>query len=244
MAQDWGSYLQAYEASHGPAKPTVHSFVNFLNSQTSSLQGGGGGGNALQGGARRKKYNVIIMDPPWPYTSRRMVQDNGKRAAGIDDEYQTMSIDDMANLPLQSVCADDCLLFMWTTGPKLEESFKLINAWGFKYSTVAFVWEKKVPNPGFYSMSSCEYVLVAKKGRAPPRRNNVNTRQFYQELRTKHSKKPEAIQDMIEAQFDLKGQNKLELFARRFRKGWDCVGNELNGTIQDFLAGKKMKLRQ
>ena len=37
---------------------------------------------------------------------------------------------------------------------------------------------------------------------------------------------------------------KLELFARRYRDGWDCLGLELNGTIQDFLAGKEIQLRK
>ena len=97
---------------------------------------------------------------------------------------------------------------------------------------------------GFYSFSSCEYVLVAKRGKAPPRNKTINFRQFYQEKRTSHSKKPERIQDMIEQQFDLKGLKKIEVFARRFRKGWDCIGNEINGTIQDFLNGKKMKLKK
>ena len=129
----------------------------------------------LKGGRQKKKYNIILADPPWPYTSRRMIQKNGKHAAGIKDEYSTMSIEDMMNLNIDSICAKDCLLYMWVTGPKLEEAFKLINAWKFKYSTVAYVWEKKVPNPGFYSMSSVEYVLVAKRGRAPIRNNKVNT---------------------------------------------------------------------
>ncbi len=222
---DLNDYLTQFEQVHGSA-PHARQFVQYL----------GGGG--------RKKYNVIIMDPPWPYASRRMLQDNGKKAVGIDDEYSTMTIQDMMDLDIPSICADNCLLYMWATGPKLNEAFKLINAWGFKYSTVAYVWNKRVPMPGFYSMSQCEYVLVAKKGRAPTRRNSVNTRQYFEETRTVHSRKPEAIQDMIEAQFNMKGQNKLEIFARRFRKGWDCQGLDLNGRVEDFLAGKKIKLRK
>ena len=231
---DFASQLELYESVHGPSQ-NVREFVDYMSSQG---QGG------LTGGASRRKYNLIIMDPPWPYTSRRMMQDNGKKAAGISDEYSTMSIQDMMDLPMQNVCADNCLLFMWTTGPKLNEAFKLLDAWGFKYSTVAYVWNKKIPNPGFYSMSQCEYVLVAKRGRAPERNKGVNTRQFFEKARTTHSTKPEEIQDMIEAQFNMKGVKKAEIFARRFRKGWDCVGTDLNGTVQDFLAGKKMKLRE
>lgn len=236
-SSSWDKYVATFEAEHGPSS-VVRDFAQYMDKSGLSSN------VVLSGGGGRKKYNIILADPPWPYTSRRMVQDNGNSAAGISDEYSTMSIQEMMDLPIQNVCAPNCVLYMWTTGPKLEEAFRLINAWGFKYSTVAYVWEKRIPNPGFYSMSSCEYVLVAKRGRAPERNNSVNTRQFLQETRTVHSKKPEAIQDMIEAQFRQKGVNKLELFARRFRKGWDCQGNELNGSVQDFLAGKKTKLRQ
>ena len=230
---DLTALLNAYENDHGSQK-RVRDFVAFLR----------GGRQQRNRKHSARKYNVIVMDPPWPYTSRRMMQDNGKKAAGIDDEYSIMSIADMANLPMQNICADNCLLYMWVTGPKLQEAFKLIDAWGFKYSTVAYVWNKRVPNPGFYSMSQCEYVLVAKKGRAPERKQGVNTRQYYEETRTVHSRKPEAIQDMIDVQFDMTNVKKVEIFARRYRKGWDCVGNELNGTIQDFLSGKRMKLRK
>lgn len=41
----------------------------------------------------------------------------------------------------------------------------------------------------------------------------------------KHSSKPEALQDSLEIMFP-KGK-KLELFARRHRQGWTCIGNEI-----------------
>ena len=34
------------------------------------------------------------------------------------------------------------------------------------------------------------------------------------------------------------------MFARRYRPGWDCIGLELNGTIEDFLSGKSIPLRE
>lgn len=228
--------LAQFESEQGPS---VHAsrFVNEM------FPLNGMGHNALHGGSRQpKKYNIVLVDPPWPYNSRRMVQDNGRNAVGIDDEYSTMSMDEMKALPILNACADDCLLYMWATGPKLKEAFDLMEAWQFKYSTMAFVWDKKIPNPGFYSMSQVEYVLVGKRGRAPNPRL-YNTRQLLTLARTSHSTKPEDIQDRIDAHWEKKGVRKLELFARRYRKGWDCVGNELNGTIQDFLDGKSMKLR-
>jgi len=192
-------------------------------------------------GTLLKKYRIILADPPWPYNSRRMVMENGKTIIGIEDEYQTIGMDEMCNLPIQDICDKNCLLYLWATGPKMKEAFRLMDSWGFKYVTMAFVWDKRIPNPGYYSCSQIEYVMVGKKGKCP-KRIKTNTRQLYTKPRTKHSKKPEAIQDMIDNHWE--DCEKLELFARRYRPGWDCLGLELNGTIQDFLAGKSIKLRK
>lgn len=190
-----------------------------------------------------KQYDIILVDPPWPYDQARMAQHQNKdkfQAVGIDDEYETMTMEEMKNLPIQRVTAKNCVLYMWATGPKMREAFELMDAWGFEYSTMAFVWDKRIPNPGWYSCSQIEYVLVGKKGTCP-KRICTTTKQFLCETRTKHSKKPEAIQDRIENHWE--DCEKLEIFARRYRTGWDCVGLELNGTIQDFLNGEDLVLR-
>jgi N6-adenosine-specific RNA methylase IME4 len=43
----------------------------------------------------------------------------------------------------------------------------------------------------------------------------------------KHSAKPEALQDSLEIMFPT--ATKLEMFARRIRPGWTCLGNEIDG---------------
>ena len=49
-----------------------------------------------------------------------------------------------------------------------------------------------------------------------------------------HSKKPEALQDSLEFMFPQ--AEKIEIFARRQRKGWICLGNEIDGKdIRDAL---------
>jgi N6-adenosine-specific RNA methylase IME4 len=54
----------------------------------------------------------------------------------------------------------------------------------------------------------------------------------------KHSAKPEHLQDSLEIMFP-KG-NKIELFARRQRPDWTCLGNEIDGKdIRDALAELK-----
>lgn len=48
-----------------------------------------------------------------------------------------------------------------------------------------------------------------------------------------HSRKPEDVQDRIEQLFD---GPYVELFARRQRSGWLCLGNEIDGLdIRDSL---------
>ena len=188
-----------------------------------------------------KKYDIILADPPWPYNSKRMVLEKGTSITGVDDEYNTLTMKDLCSLPIRNIRSKNCILYLWATGPKLQEAFELIDAWGFKYSTMAFVWDKRIPNPGYYSCSQCEYVLIAKKGKCP-KRIKTNTRQLLTKPRTKHSIKPELVQDRIDNHWDK--CEKIELFARRYRDGWDCIGDELNGTIEDFLAGVKMPLRE
>jgi N6-adenosine-specific RNA methylase IME4 len=54
----------------------------------------------------------------------------------------------------------------------------------------------------------------------------------------KHSAKPEHLQDSLDIMFPSKSINKIEIFARRQRPGWLCLGNEIcNGEdIRDSLA--------
>ena len=54
-----------------------------------------------------------------------------------------MSIDELCALPVESLAAKDCLLFLWATFPMLPEALRLIKAWGFSFKTVAFVWLKQ-----------------------------------------------------------------------------------------------------
>jgi N6-adenosine-specific RNA methylase IME4 len=63
-----------------------------------------------------------------------------------------MNIEDICKLPINEIAAEDCILFLWTTYPMLQEAIQLINAWGFKYKTIGFQWiklNKSVDNPLF-----------------------------------------------------------------------------------------------
>ena len=87
---------------------------------------------------------------------------------------------------------------MWSSSPHLDQAIELLKAWGFAYSTIAFVWDKQRVNPSFYTMSQCEICIVGKKGKIPQPRGVRNIRQFVSEMRGKHSAKPAEVRKRIE----------------------------------------------
>lgn len=169
------------------------------------------------------KFSIIYCDPPWDYkgqTQHTKVAASG----GAKTHYPTVELKKMKKWPIEKIAEDDALLFMWTSSPHLDQAIELGKAWGFKWATVAFVWEKKKPNPGFYTMSSIEMCLVFKRGKIPKPRGSRNERQFLSEKRTHHSAKPDEIRDRIRRMFPT--QKKIELFARKKSRGWKVWGND------------------
>ena len=57
--------------------------------------------------------------------------------------YQTMSTEDICNLPVRNITTDNAILLIWATFPNIAETIKVIEAWGFTYKTAAFVWVKQ-----------------------------------------------------------------------------------------------------
>lgn len=169
-----------------------------------------------------KKYDIIYADPPWAYRDVEFVIDG--ETSSVEDHYPTLKLPQLKELPVWDIAKKDCLLFMWSTGPKLDEAIPLLTSWKFKYATVGFVWNKVLCHPGYYTLGSTEYVLIGKRGKIPQPRGARNIRQFLELKRTKHSKKPIEIAERIDQMFPT--QSKIELFARSKYKDWDVWGNQ------------------
>ena len=176
-----------------------------------------------------KKYDIIYADPPWQF--RGYTQKGGKRGYtnNVREYYPTMSLEDLKNLDVPSICSKDSLIFLWATSPNLDQAIQLMQAWKFNLMTVGFVWDKQQVNPGHYTMSQCELCLIGKRGRIPQPRGARNVRQFISERRTTHSTKPDEVRQRIEAMFP--SQAKIELFARKKTTGWDVWGNEVTSDV-------------
>ena len=181
-----------------------------------------------------KRYGIIYADPPWAY-GRPSNPSMGQKP------YCTMPLDELKRMGVEGISEDNALLFMWSSGALLQDSLDLMDAWGFKYRTIAFVWNKKRPAFGKYTMPMCEIVLVGKRGCIPKPRGVQNVRQHFSIAKGAHSVKPEIFRESISKMFPT--QNKLEMFARSGADGWDVFGNEAPDSI-NIPMRSKLEMRQ
>lgn len=170
------------------------------------------------------KYRTIVADPPWDYTGTtfREGAGHGAKYANKPLPYGSMSIADIAALRVSEAAQDDALLFLWTTSRYLPDSFKVVEAWGFKYVQM-LVWVKPGPMPLAmpFAPPATEFLLGCKRGH-PPRRGMFPSSALVIP-QAAHSEKPEAFLDYIESVGE---PPYLEMFARRQRFGWATWGNE------------------
>lgn len=164
-----------------------------------------------------QRYPVILADPPWRY------EFSSTESRAIENNYPTMTLEEINKLPIQDIATKDSILFLWTTSPKLHESFAVIDAWGFTYKTCA-VWDKEIIGMGFYFRQQHEILLVATKGNFPAPAPENRPSSIFRERRNTHSQKPEVSYEIIEQMYpDIP---KIELFSRTKRDDWDNWGNQ------------------
>lgn len=169
-----------------------------------------------------KRYSIIYADPAWDYWS------GGNKNQSL--HYQTMTIDDICALPVKDIADESCVLFLWVTFPILQDCFKVIESWGFKYSTAGFVWVKKNRNAdtpfigcGAWTRANSELCLIATKGNVT--RLDAGISQVIEAPIEEHSKKPSVTRELITR---LVGElPRIELFSRNAVDGWDAWGNEI-----------------
>jgi len=160
-----------------------------------------------------KKYDVIVMDPPWPYGTQ--YDPNGRRAA---NPYPEMSLEEIAAIELPA--AENCILWLWTTHKFMRHSFGLLDKWGFR-DVAILTWCKDKMGLGSWLRSQSEFCIMAVKG--SPKVNLTNqTTVLYAPMR-EHSRKPDEFYVMVD---DLCVGYKIDWFSREPREGWSQFGND------------------
>jgi len=203
--------------------------------------------DVVMGDLLMRHYRVLSADPPWRFASNSAANP-GRNAMG---HYDCMRLDDIAALPVADLVADDCVLFMWITGPFLAigAHIPIMASWGFKPSGMGFVWIKTNPKApglffmerdlfkggGFTTRKNAEFCIIGKRGRSV--RVSKNIHEVIISPRREHSRKPDEAYERIEKYCD---GPRLELFGRQSRKGWDVWGNEttkFDAPDLSFTAG-------
>jgi len=174
------------------------------------------------------KYQIIYADPAWKYYQGGY-KNQEQHYETLDINYIIKFIDENKR-HVKDLADENCILFLWTTSPMLPYMIELIKEWGFKYSTVGFVWVKSLKDGnnfhfgcGNWTRANCEYCLIGIKGKIE--RKDASISQIIYEPISKHSKKPAIVREKI---VKLVGNlPRIELFARNKRPGWDFWGNEI-----------------
>ena len=185
-----------------PTPPSVPGFVADLQSLIDEGQ----------------KYSTIYADPPWKH------QNQSSRGA-TDNHYPTMTIAEICSEPVSQLAADNAHLHLWTTSVFLREAFEVIDAWGFRYACSSFVWIKPQFGLGNYFRCAHELILLGIRGKLPFL--DKGQRSWLEAERTSHSRKPEAVREIIEK---VSPPSYLELYGRKPRPNsrWTVYGNQLN----------------
>ena len=172
-----------------------------------------------------KKYQIIYADPPWKYDF------SATHNRDIENQYPTMALEDICDIKIP--VEDNSVLFLWATAPKLIEALKVMESWGFLYRT-HFIWDKEIIGCGWWNRGQHELLLIGVKGKFSPPDNHKRIPSIFKQRRTKHSKKPDKIRELINKWYP--NNTKIELFARPPKdrlfedesyKGWDLWGNEV-----------------
>ncbi len=179
------------------------------------------------------KYQIICADPPW-----RQGKGGKKSVRPISSggvlEYPVLSLKDIEGIMwgVLDYADSNCVLFLWTIDKYLFEAERLANNVGFKLHA-RMIWNKVTGIPCAFTIRfGHDYLLYMYKGKLLPvaseQRGKIHS--VFTEQVKRHSQKPQVAYEIIEKLYP--DTNKLELFARNKRDGWDCWGNEVESDIE------------
>lgn len=190
----------------------------------------------------QKRYGVIVADPEWRFEVWN--RDSGMDRAA-DNHYPTSDLDAICSRDVAGIAAPDCVLGLWATAPMLPQALQVLSAWGFRYVTHV-VWRKAELSPGagtdqgkrdrgvwsgglvlgtgYWFRNGHELMLIGARGQPVAPAQGEQFPSVIDAPPMKHSQKPDRFLEMLDTYFP--SLPKIELNARRQRKGWDAWGLE------------------
>jgi len=170
------------------------------------------------------KYDLIVVDPPW--TIKKLT--SNQRPKQVEMDYKVMSIEEIKSLKIGKIASEDSWCFLWTTQKYLWDAKEIIESWGFKYRFL-MNWKKEfgisAGMPLFGFRWNSEFILVGTKGKKDLWvKGKPLIPMCFSAENIGHSIKPAKFYEII----DPLGEKKIDLFARKERKGWDVWGDEVD----------------
>jgi N6-adenosine-specific RNA methylase IME4 len=176
-------------------------------------------------------FSTIVADPPWDVKAGPPPSGDGEKwgrpnggngGASRPLKYNTMTVEEIAAMPVKEKANDDAHLYIWTINAYVRETYDIARAWGFEPSTMLY-WLKSPMGIGLGgAFSLCvEPILFCRRGKLAAKKRL--DRNWWNWPRGRHSAKPEEFQTIVES---VSPGPYLELFARRERPGWTTWGNE------------------
>ena len=170
-----------------------------------------------------KKYDIIVVDPPWKIKKIT----HKARPNQVNMDYPLMELDEIKSLPIKKLANENCWIFLWTTQKYLFESIYVLEYWGFNYLMMG-LWEKTFGKsagmPLFGFRWNAEFIAIG-YNKKPDLwiKGKPLIPLVFQAENIRHSKKPNKFYSLIEPL----GKDRIDLFARTTRLGWDSWGNEI-----------------
>lgn len=199
---------------------------------------------------------VLCADPAWLFKDKLP---GPKR--GASKHYGCMSTKDICRLAIPQT-EPDSVLFLWRVSSQVEEALQVVRAWHYtpkseivwrKCFACSCGWNVESALPatddercplcaksltrwfgmGWSVRAEHETCIIATRGKAAGLRLAGNVRSVFTAPADKsvngHSRKPEAFYTLVERLYP---GPYVELFARRERPGWTCVGDSLGTRLE------------
>ena len=162
-------------------------------------------------------FSTIVIDPPWDWGDEGDCDQLGR----AKPNYATMTLEELCRLPIGTLSAKDCHLYLWITNRSMPKGGALMTAWGFRYIT-ALTWPKPSFGMGNYFRGQTEHVLFGVKGSQPLKRKDASTLlPVWKRGPHGHSSKPVEFHGFVES---CSPGPYLEMFSRSERKDWTVWG--------------------
>lgn len=160
-------------------------------------------------------FQVIVIDPPWPYSQ----SEYNAYSHRVANPYNSMSIEEIMTMDIPADV--NCSLWLWATNSFLHDAFHILEAWAFEYKTM-LTWFKQKTGVGNYLRGQTEHCLLATIGN--PIFTHLAQGTALEAKARGNSEKPDEFYDLVNG---LCPGNKLDIFARKQREGWQVYGNQL-----------------